>query len=229
MACLAGMQAISVAGATARVSAAALLVFAVLGVYGDTEIAGGREVIPGRKLNWQDSWRQGLDDCEKKKRPIFEVNGKLVPRKVRQLYGLFAEHMDQQEALEEKKNAAKLPPAPKPKPLTKKEKRKKALSGMMGGSWQHLDRMPQAQDMEAQKMKKYQIESMMGKIFNRSAVELDDEVTLREFCDMVWRTGEMSPLDTNDKDPAPDKATAQARAMKKMNNPDKDDDDDDEL
>merc|ERR1712203_1315631 len=60
-----------------------------------------------------------------------------------------------------------------------------------------------------------QAENMMQQMINRAKLRPTTKVTLREFCDLVWRTGNASPLD-------PDEWNAPPKSK------DEDDDDDED-
>ncbi|CAE7699006.1 unnamed protein product [Symbiodinium pilosum] len=100
-----------------------------------------------------------------------------------------------------KAKEAKSTKAPVPGPgrkLSKKERLKQDLSGHLGQIFGDL------KDSSASDAKKseetYQAvfqqgEQMIQRIAQQAKLPLSTEVTLREWCDMAWRTGRFSPLD----------------------------------
>mmetsp|Transcript_616 Transcript_616/g.1264 ORF Transcript_616/g.1264 Transcript_616/m.1264 type:complete len:199 (-) Transcript_616:147-743(-) len=157
------------------------------------------EEVTDVKINWQDGWRMSLSECMEKKRAMFtNKKGKLVTRKLADMPGLVAEHIEaeekQKQEAEEKK---KRKPAPR-KPQTKKEKQKQALLGHLGGSFQNaLEAMPDPPDTRLE-MLKSKSQEMFMQMIHRSKLPPDTMINLREFCDLVWRSGNASPLDPDE-------------------------------
>eukprot|EP00931_Biecheleriopsis_adriatica_P115020 TRINITY_DN90872_c0_g1_i1.p1 TRINITY_DN90872_c0_g1~~TRINITY_DN90872_c0_g1_i1.p1 ORF type:complete len:238 (+),score=57.37 TRINITY_DN90872_c0_g1_i1:25-714(+) len=157
------------------------------------------------KESWQDQWRGDLDSCEKDKKEFFTTKkGKTRTRKLGEMAELIAGRLwkDQQKkdkqakereqrkkTKETKKNTAK---------LSKKERLQLELDKGLGGILADLKDTSEADAKAAQES--YDIilrqgSQMIGNMMRNSKLGPDTEVTLREFCDIVWRSGKPSPLD----------------------------------
>jgi len=94
----------------------------------------------------------------------------------------------------------KAPPKPKPKgKLSKKERMKQELLGELSPGMADIDaKLANAEKEEYEnQLKTYenQVISMLGQMVQRAHLGPDDKVTLSEFCDLIWRGGNFSPLD----------------------------------
>merc|ERR1712070_739283 len=91
------------------------------------------------------------------------------------------------------------PPAPPPKkPTTKKEKKKAELMASLGMAFDSVaSTMPEPEDKEFEMLEK-QAMQMIQQMVHRSKLPPTQELTLREWCDLVWRTGNASPLDQDE-------------------------------
>merc|ERR1712061_447842 len=78
-----------------------------------------------------------------------------------------------------------------------KERMKADLLGSLAPGFDSLSKALPENDKEAQ-MFHQQAENMTNQMINRAKLRPDTKVTLREFCDLVWRTGNASPLDPDE-------------------------------
>merc|ERR1719166_46147 len=111
-----------------------------------------------------------------------------------------AEHMVDSPA---PKAGAKTKPKPAPSPpkkkLSKKERLKQELMGHVGGNQEDVAKATAAQEREKElQAYEQQAEQIMGQILKRAKLGPSDKLTLREFCDIMWRGGNASPLDEDD-------------------------------
>mmetsp|Transcript_66262 Transcript_66262/g.178285 ORF Transcript_66262/g.178285 Transcript_66262/m.178285 type:complete len:219 (-) Transcript_66262:239-895(-) len=153
--------------------------------------------------SWQDDWRSTRHNCEHTKRSLFEnAKGKLVSMTLGDLPRKLAQQM-----LDDKpKNnglAKKAPPKPKPTgKLSKKDRMKQELLGELTGSLDDVEkRLSEAEKKEEEReLKTYeqQVLQMMGQMMQRAKLTYKDDVTLSEFCDLIWRGGNWSPLDADE-------------------------------
>merc|ERR1712125_170318 len=105
--------------------------------------------------------------------------------------GMMKEQRDKDEAKKPK-------PKPKPKKLTKKERMKAELMGHLApGLDDAMNLMPVDDDKE-RRMLQQQSDNMFAQMIRRSKLPPTQEINLREFCDLVWRTGQASPLDEDE-------------------------------
>merc|ERR1712039_1107214 len=126
-----------------------------------------------------------------------DSKGKERTRMLQEMPKLLADSMVKEYGKEKKK---KEEPKPKPKPrskMTKKERMKADLLGSLAPGFDSLSKALPENDKEAE-MFRQQSENMMNQMINRAKLRPDTKVTLREFCDLVWRTGNASPLDPDD-------------------------------
>merc|ERR1712008_126404 len=89
---------------------------------------------------------------------------------------------------------------PRQSRLTKKERLKQELLGHVAEGFDSMASGLQKEEDEDSDVKafKQQADAMMGQMMNRAKFKVDTKVTLREFCDLVWRTGNASPLDEDE-------------------------------
>eukprot|EP00747_Dinoflagellata_sp_TGD_P064882 gnl/TRDRNA2_/TRDRNA2_154106_c0_seq1.p1 gnl/TRDRNA2_/TRDRNA2_154106_c0~~gnl/TRDRNA2_/TRDRNA2_154106_c0_seq1.p1 ORF type:complete len:272 (-),score=66.68 gnl/TRDRNA2_/TRDRNA2_154106_c0_seq1:40-768(-) len=152
----------------------------------------------GVKANWQEGWRESIDSCVQKKQKLFEVNKKPITRSLEEMIELLAKQL----AGEDVQGKKKKKPPPQKKATTKKEKRMAELKGLIGGNFEGSF---SEENRDSYKLYRQQTESIIGQASQRSKLPLDTKFTLREFCDLMWRTGNASPLDPDDM-PGPGKS-----------------------
>mmetsp|Transcript_17617 Transcript_17617/g.31846 ORF Transcript_17617/g.31846 Transcript_17617/m.31846 type:complete len:204 (-) Transcript_17617:107-718(-) len=151
------------------------------------------------KINWQDGWRMSLSDCMEKKKAMFvNKKGKPITRRLSDMPTIVAENIEAEENKKKAEEERKKKKPPQKKPQTKKEKQKQALMGHLGGTFENaLEAMPEPPDTKLE-MLKTKSQEMFMQIIARSKLPPDTEINLREFCDLVWRAGNASPLDPDE-------------------------------
>mmetsp|Transcript_37749 Transcript_37749/g.82660 ORF Transcript_37749/g.82660 Transcript_37749/m.82660 type:complete len:196 (+) Transcript_37749:31-618(+) len=147
--------------------------------------------------NWQEDWTRDVESCAKRHKPIFTgKNGKAISRKVKDLPEemayLLADNMDADTSKGRKVEKPK-PPTKK----TKKQRRMEELTQVMTGSFATLDQAPLRTRDDPERMQQLASMStnMLVQAMKRAKLGPEDKLTLKEFCDVVWRAGNPSPLD----------------------------------
>jgi len=155
--------------------------------------------IDGAKTSWQAGWREDVDDCVKNKRELFinKKTGKPRTRRIEEIPEFMTELIMQDHYKDKRKKERKQKAPQKKGKLTKKERMQQELLGSMGevfaaGTAQFKD-VDEDKEYEATLLQygKQTVQQMI----QRSRLPPNTELTLREFCDMVWRAGSASPLD----------------------------------
>ncbi|CAK0852488.1 unnamed protein product [Prorocentrum cordatum] len=93
-------------------------------------------------------------------------------------------------------------PRPKMSKLSKKERMKQELLGHIGSDFDALAQDAQVDRVEDDPMfetYEQQARQSIGQMANNAKLRPDDELTLREFCDLIWRAANWSPLDPDEK------------------------------
>mmetsp|Transcript_60752 Transcript_60752/g.180987 ORF Transcript_60752/g.180987 Transcript_60752/m.180987 type:complete len:204 (-) Transcript_60752:137-748(-) len=192
--------------ATAAVAATAVALVSVLRPASAAAAAQGAAAGQQEmelKTNWQDGWREDLHSCMRTKKAVFTRNGKPISRQLQEIPKALAELMlkgsrKPREAREKKKQQAQKPRAK----LTKKERMRQELLGSLAGSFNEVaDVLPQ-KDTEHE-LYEQQAQNFITQAAQRAKLRPEDEVTLKEFCDIIWRSGNASPLDSDDVFPKP--------------------------
>lgn len=155
------------------------------------------------KVNWQDGWREDIKSCMRTKADLFMQKGKPITRKLEELPPLLADKLLGGKA---KKGSAKSKKERKAdakkanKKLTRKERMKQELLGSLANSFDAVTNQLPQEDRE-RKMYEQQALQFLSQAANRAHLKPEDKVTLQEFCDVVWRAGNPSPLDEDDPPP----------------------------
>eukprot|EP00928_Gymnodinium_smaydae_P040321 TRINITY_DN27358_c0_g2_i1.p1 TRINITY_DN27358_c0_g2~~TRINITY_DN27358_c0_g2_i1.p1 ORF type:complete len:194 (-),score=42.11 TRINITY_DN27358_c0_g2_i1:80-661(-) len=153
------------------------------------------------KTNWQDEWRVHLDTCVKDKTYLFtDPDGKVRTRKIRDMSKLVADSLikEEREKALKSSSAGKSKKKPKAKSkMTKKERMNAELLGHLAGSF---DKIPDADPISDKMKKQYQqtADGIVGQMIRNSKLSPDTELTVREFCDLAFRSGQASPLDQDE-------------------------------
>jgi len=150
------------------------------------------------KVNWQDAWRSDLDSCSSEKADLFLTSqGKARTRRLSEMGKLIADKIT---AEQKRKQAATKPKGrPKDNKKTKKERMRQEMSEHLTGVFKEI---LSSEDSEMQD--EYQGllstgENFVSQMMATAKLAPDTEVTLREWCDLAWRTHKASPLDQQDK------------------------------
>mmetsp|Transcript_54931 Transcript_54931/g.170151 ORF Transcript_54931/g.170151 Transcript_54931/m.170151 type:complete len:148 (-) Transcript_54931:28-471(-) len=129
------------------------------------------------------------------KKQLFIRNKKPISRKMSEMPELLADMLLKERGLKAKQAKKRKEKAKPPGKLTKKERMRQELLGSLAGSFDEVaDRLEPEQDREEQ-VYRQQASSFLMQAANRAKLKPTDEVTLTEFCDVVWRAGNPSPLD----------------------------------
>lgn len=157
------------------------------------------ETEQGAKKNWQDGWREDVKDCMRKKESLFTENGQLVSRRLEVMPKLLAGAIRENDDIVQKKlnkpKKAKAAPKPKGGKLTKKERMRQELLGSLSGGFDEVTDQLKPEEETKDKVYQQQAMNLLGQAMRRAKLTPADEVTLKEFCDMIWRTGNASPFD----------------------------------
>lgn len=152
------------------------------------------------KKNWQDLWRGDLNKCVADNAKLFkDAFGKPRTRKLGEMTRLISDDIAgkiSKDSKDSKVNSPS-PTSAKPAKLSKKERMKQELKQQLNGDLRTV-----FQDMESAKDKtayyqriREQGEQMILQMSRQSKLPFDTDLTLREWCDLVWRSGRFSPLD----------------------------------
>eukprot|EP00443_Scrippsiella_acuminata_P058801 CAMPEP_0115439432 /NCGR_PEP_ID=MMETSP0271-20121206/35774_1 /TAXON_ID=71861 /ORGANISM="Scrippsiella trochoidea, Strain CCMP3099" /LENGTH=273 /DNA_ID=CAMNT_0002865125 /DNA_START=54 /DNA_END=876 /DNA_ORIENTATION=+ len=157
--------------------------------------------------NWQDDWRSSRHKCEELKRPLFtNGKGKLVSRELGDMPRLLAKSMLADKPATSSKLGKTKPKKPEPKgKLSKKERMKQELMGQLSPGFDKMsESLTKDEDEKELKLYEQQAGQMLMQMMNRAKLGPKDKMTLSEFCDMVWRGGNWSPLDEDEPTKDPD-------------------------
>lgn len=175
--------------------------------------------------NWQEDWQKYIKECEAEKRWLFLENDKLVTRNGDQMIDLVAEQIGENgevpdpeklktqvvqsrnkkkrkaaeaKAKKEVAAAAKAPPAK----LSRRDRVKQELAAKLGNAFSPVDNLPNYGDAKAHKQKELRkkTEEVMLQVFKKTKLPRDWKYTLREFCDVVFRASNPSPLDATEEE-----------------------------
>merc|ERR1719491_229001 len=176
--------------------------------------------------NWQDDWRRYVKNCEEEKRWLFLEDGKLVPRSGDEMTDMLAEQIGddgelpdpdklktqvvtarnkkKQKALAEKKRKEEAAKKASPPKLSRKERVKQELAAKLGTALSPVDNLPNYGDPREHREKELRkkTEEVMLQVFKKTKLPRDWKYTLREFCDVVFRASNPSPLDASDEEQA---------------------------
>mmetsp|Transcript_93719 Transcript_93719/g.166746 ORF Transcript_93719/g.166746 Transcript_93719/m.166746 type:complete len:177 (-) Transcript_93719:63-593(-) len=148
------------------------------------------------KVNWQDIWRSDVKSCSSDNSDLFRTSqGKPTTRKLSEMSQLLAEKIIAKERIQQAEVKPKA--RPKGKSQSKKERMKQELSeqGVFDGMMRSAHEDARFQDEETYQKTVSTGESFVAQMLARSKLKPETEVTLREWCDLVWRSGRASPLD----------------------------------
>merc|ERR1711924_144688 len=143
-----------------------------------------------------------LNDCETKKRPLFiNEKGKPITRKIKEIPGMMTDLIMKEEAEKKNKKEPRRPPSKPKGALTKKERMKQELMGELGMAFDAgASQVGPEVDEESEYRKTLQQygNQTVQQMITRSKLPPETDLTLREFCDLVWRAGQASPLDVDE-------------------------------
>ncbi|CAK9017107.1 Uncharacterized protein SCF082_LOCUS13481 [Durusdinium trenchii] len=164
------------------------------------------------KQNWQDEWRNDLNKCVVDNIAIFRDSaGKPRTRKLDEMADLISNQIVGNVSPPSPPPSTKTAKTVEASKLSKKERMKRELKQELrddlGAVFQQMD-SAKSNTAYYQRVKE-QGEQMILQMSRQSKLPLDTDVTLREWCDIVWRSGRFSPLDQDqpkklDEDNIPD-------------------------
>lgn len=159
--------------------------------------------------NWQEGRKEFLDECFEKKKGMFTIKGKLRERSFTELTDLMADELttDGTGKLKDdsrfRKGGKVLAKAPTTTTTTTslgtRGKKKLDLLAKMGGVVEEkIQSMPSNVETREKAQKDYMKQMSMQTVQNvikRTKLPPDHRYTVKEFCDIMWRVQNPSPLD----------------------------------
>merc|ERR1712187_329966 len=133
-----------------------------------------------------------------------------ITRKIKEIPDMMADLIMKEEKEKKKKKEPKRAPSKPKAKLTKKERMKQELMGELGMAFEAGAGQVGPDVDEEREYKKTLLQygnQMVQQMIQRSKLPPETDLSLREFCDLVWRAGQASPLDADEpekeKDDAP--------------------------